>query len=147
EMSSIEQNEWAEALRGLTNPIGTDNNLAICILDTGINRLNPLLTNFVHPNSLLTCNPTWGTNDHLGHGTQMAGLALYGDLSSALLSTHRLDVPSVLESVKILPPPSLGHTEANLYGNVTEEAVSRATILEPNKERIVCMAVASKDGR
>ncbi|NJM09490.1 MAG: S8 family peptidase [Bdellovibrionaceae bacterium] len=96
-------------------------------------------------NKLLTCDPAWNTNDHHGHGTQMTGLALYGDLNAALLSTSRISVPCEIESVKILPPTGANHPD--LYGNVTEEAVNRATIADPHRDRIVCMAITSTDFR
>ena len=38
-----------------------------------------------------------------GHGTQMAGLALYGDIEEALTSIRKIHVPHHLESVRIFP--------------------------------------------
>lgn len=145
QMPNREQQQWADSLRGLTDSPDPVLSPVVCILDTGINRQHPLIDPFLHQNKLLTCDPSWNTNDHHGHGTQMAGLALYGDLNSALLSTTRISVPCEVESVKILPPTGANHPD--LYGNVTEEAVNRATIADPHRDRIVCMAITSTDFR
>jgi hypothetical protein len=144
EMPASEQREWVTALSGLTNP-PSSNCPAVCILDTGVHRHHPLIEPFLPASKTLTCNRSWGVDDHQGHGTEMAGLALYGDLENALLSTERIDVPCELESVKILPRD--GENSPELYGSLTEEAVSRATISEPERERIVCMAVTATDSR
>ena len=51
------------------------------------------------------CDPTWSTDDHDGHGTEMAGLALFGDLGDAMLGGGPVRLRHRLESVKFLPPP------------------------------------------
>ncbi|WP_298209982.1 S8 family serine peptidase, partial [Ferrimicrobium sp.] len=43
------------------------------------NRGHPLLEHSLRPQDALACDPSWGTHDHDGHGTAMAGIALYGD--------------------------------------------------------------------
>lgn len=128
-MGNSEQREWAHALSGLTNR--TKQAPIVCILDTGIQNKHPLINPFLPTSKLMTCNPDWGSNDHQGHGTAMAGLALYGDLENALLSTQNILVPCDLESVKILP--TNGENSPTLFGSITEEAVSRATIGDPNR--------------
>jgi hypothetical protein len=143
-MPNIEQAEWAQSLAGLTDRPDVHSPV-VCILDTGIQRRHPLLTPFLEEAKILTCNPTWGTHDHHGHGTAIAGMVLYGDLELALMRTNRLPVPCNLESVKILPPN--GQNAPELYGMITEEAVNRATIADPDRNRIVCMAVTATDSR
>lgn len=145
EMPNGEQNEWAQALIGMVDGPHPANSPVVCVLDTGVSVQHPLINPFLPENKLMTCQPSWGTNDHNGHGTQMSGLVLYGDLSQALVSVNRVQIPCEIESVKILPPRGVNHPD--LYGSITEEAVTRATIEEPNRERIVCMAVTSTDSR
>ena len=65
-----------------------------------------------------------GKNDHNGHGTEMAGVALYYDLKDKLSTSDTVDVYHHLESVKILPPH--GENDPDLYGAVTGQAVSLA---------------------
>lgn len=144
-MTGNEQAQWTEALTGLLNHPNGNECPVVCVLDTGVSRQHPLIEPFLPAQKLLTCDPTWNSNDHDGHGTQMSGLVLYGDLNSALLSTQRVDVHCQLESVKILPPNGANHPD--LYGDITEEAVNRATIADPDRERIVCMAVTATDDR
>lgn len=143
-MRNDEQKEWSDSFLGLIIPPKQEAPV-VCILDTGITNQHPLINQFLPDNKRYACEPNWGVDDHDGHGTGMAGLVLYTDLSTALLSTQKVQVPCEIESVKILPPNSQNH--ADLYGHITEEAVSRATIGEAGKDRIICMAVTSIDGR
>ena len=144
QMSSQEQSQWTQALLGLLNH-PSDNGTTVCILDTGVMRQHSLIEPFLPTDALHTCDPAWGANDREGHGTAMAGVVLYGDLNTALLSTSRVDVPCWLESVKVLQTG--GGNPPELYGSITEEAVSRATVSDPNKDRILCMAITSTDDR
>ncbi|WP_298627692.1 S8 family peptidase [uncultured Legionella sp.] len=144
QMACKEQKLWADSLLGLIdNPVSQ--NVIVSILDTGVTNKHPLINPFLTEDNLHTCDPGWGLDDHHGHGTGMAGLVLYKDLSETLLSTEKINVPCQIESVKILPPITQNHPD--LYGHITEEAISRVTIKEPEKNRIICMAVASTDGR
>jgi len=113
---------------------------AVCLLDTGVNQGHQLLTNGLNVSDLHTCNPAWGTNDHHSHGTQMAGLALYGDLSQLLASEGPVVLRSRLESVKILPPT--GENHPSLHGALTDEAVARAELQAPDRQRAVCLTVS-----
>ena len=117
----------------------------MCILDTGVNRGHPLLKPSLDAADCQTCDPSWGTHDHDGHGTEMAGLALYGDLTPVLADSLPLALRHRLESVKILPPN--GQNPPELYGAVTAEAASRAEIQEPTRRRCFSMAIAATDER
>lgn len=93
---------------------------------------------------MLTCDPTWGVADSKnwsGHGTEMAGIALYGDLFKALATSSKVHLSHRLESVKMLPEE--GQNDPKLYGAITKEAVSRAEISNPERQRVFCMAVTS----
>ncbi len=92
-----------------------------------------------------TCNPNWGVNDNnaCGHGTKMAGIALYSDLFEALQTLHPIQLSHRLESVKILPP--MGQNEPELYGAITEQAIALPEIQAPNRLRLFCMAVTNTD--
>ena len=83
--------------------------------------------------------------DNRGHGTEMAGLAAYGDLA-ALLSSHMpVRVRHRLESVKILPPTGVNPPE--LYGAITAQAVTRPEVKNPQRRRVFSMAVTATDER
>lgn len=144
-MDRAEQADWINDLRGRVDNLMAQGQVSICLLDTGVNRTNPLLEDLIPENHLDTVNPAWGLGDshHSGHGTPMAGLALYGDLSDALASADRIQIYHHLESIKLVHPAQPHDPE--LYGAVTLEGISRAEIINPNHKRIVCMAVTSAE--
>ncbi len=143
-MDCMEQFEWIHAaLEQITPP--DRNSPAVCILDTGITHTHPLLRPVLHEDDLDTCNPGWGTADHHGHGTEMAGLATYGDLTDLLACNGPVHLSHLLESVKILPPH--GANDPHLYGDITIEAVARAEVNAPERKRNFCMAVTTTDFR
>jgi Subtilase family len=81
----------------------------------------------------------------MGHGTEMAGLALYGDLALILRSAAPLQLTHRLESVKILPPT--GANDPQLYGAITAEATSRIETQAPQRRRAFSLAVTAPDQR
>ena len=143
-LEPFEQQEWAEDLLSRLS-VNEDSQVTICLLDTGVNNGHPLINPVLDNNDLLSVNPTWGTNDHHGHGTLMAGLAAYGNLQEKLSTTENITLYHTLESVKILPPR--GRNEPELWGDITSQAVSIAEINSPDKKRIVCSAVTASDTR
>lgn len=116
--------------------------VAIAVLDTGVARTHPLLGPALDEGDLHTVDPNWGTHDHHGHGTQMAGMALYGDLRTWAQSAAPVTLSHRLESVKILPPQGPG-TAPELFGSVTEDAVALCEIEHPERKRIFCKPVSS----
>jgi hypothetical protein len=56
-----------------------------------------------------------------GHGTMMAGVALYCDLEAALATGDVIELTHRLETVKVLPPHAQNDRE--LYGVVTEVGI------------------------
>lgn len=119
---------------------------AVCVLDTGINAGHPMLAPALSPADVLSCDAAWGTGDDTGHGTAMAGIALYGDLTPVLASTAPIRLEHRLESVKLLPPPHFQAHAPSLYGQKTREAIDRAEIGSPRRPRVICLAVSSPPG-
>ncbi len=134
-----EQNEWINNLNGRIDQ--HTSTVSVCLLDTGVNRNNPLLENLIPPRHLDSVRPDWTTADThpQGHGTPMAGLILYGDLTEALASTARIQLYHQLESIKLLHYAA--PHDPMLYGAVTQEAVARGEIINPHHKRIICMAI------
>jgi hypothetical protein len=112
---------------------------AVCLLDTGVTQGHPLITQMLEQADMHACHPAWGSHDDHGHGTEMAGVALYGDLLAAASSTGPVAMKHRLESVKILPPD--GANDPKLYGALTIEAVARAEVAAPDRDRASCLAV------
>lgn len=118
----------------------------LCLYDTGVNAGHLLLSPGLRLTDCHAVDPGWHLDDHDGHGTGMAGLALYGDLAEALAGRGDVALPARLESVKILPPPP--HTnDPQLYGSITQQAVYRVEVEEPSASRTHLMAVTAIDGR
>ena len=123
-------------------------NVSVCILDSGVNRNHPLLSRAFREDSLQTVNEEWGTGDvgqFRGHGTEMAGIALYGNLMKCLESSGKIEIHHELESVKILPPA--GENDRRLYGEITKQAVADIEIARPEQHRVNCMAVTAEAGK
>jgi hypothetical protein len=143
-LSPAEQADWIDDLVKRTEP-APDDAPASCILDTGVNRGHPLLEHSLSDTDLHTCDPAWGAADHDGHGTEMAGVTLYGDLREALDGSHRVRLRHRLEPVKIRPPAN--NTDRELYGAVTAEGVARTEVQAPNRRRAFSMAVTATPDR
>ena len=141
ELENAEQAEWVDDL--LSRVKVTDNNVSICLLDTGVNSGHRLLMPVISQSDCQAYDPAWGTHDDREHGTGMAGLAVYGDLSPLLQGQGFVEIGHKIESVKILPPGS--QNDQKLYGYITKQAVSLAEIEAPWRKRIFCMAVTTKD--
>jgi hypothetical protein len=138
-----DQVAWVEQLAARTQSASEDAQ-AVCILDTGVHREHPLLTESLAMTDQHSCDPTWGTDDHDGHGTEMAGLALYGDLGVSITGAGPVVLRYRLESVKVLPPPP-HHNAPELYGAVTATAASLAEIARPDRSRAFSMAITAAD--
>jgi Subtilase family len=145
--------EWAELVDELKQRVTPAPNdaPAVCILDTGVTRAHPLLEDHIAPADAMAVDPAWGGHDdgggaaNMGHGTEMAGLAAYGDLAPHLASRTPVQMRHRLESVKILPPA--GANAPELYGSITAQAVTRPEINAPQRARIFSMAVTATDER
>ncbi|MCI5165668.1 MAG: peptidase S8 [Candidatus Electrothrix sp. GM3_4] len=139
-----EQAEWIETILERLE-VDQDSNVAVCILDTGVNNGHPLIAPCLRSEDCQSVDPEWGTHDHNKHGTLMAGVAAFGNLQEILIHDELIGLKHCLESVKILP--LTGVTEPELWGDVTAQAIYKADIQAPDKQRIVCMAVTSDDTR
>ena len=146
-LDNADANDWVQDLRNRTINRTNDDSVIICILDTGVNRGHPLLEGFLPERNMDSVNPEWGNadTDRHGHGTPMAGISLYGDLTDILQDASNIEIFHRLESIKLIHPNNPHQPE--LYGAVTEEAIARATILNPANKRILTMAVTATDGR
>ena len=140
-----EQRDVCEELSERTEWPGMDVP-AVCLLDTGVNRAHILIEPTLAEADMSAVKAEWGVADSPhGHGTGMAGLALFGDLAPHL---EGVDVPSLshrLESVKILPPDGFDPTEERLYGAYTKQAVALPETERPDRRRVFCLAVTNED--
>jgi hypothetical protein len=141
-----EQPAWLDNLLARVHFAGADAPY-VCVLDTGVNRGHPMLASALDAADLHTVEPAWGTNDDDGHGTNMAGLALIGNLTAALASQNPVEIPHRLESVKLLPHDGYNGGDAKHHGYLTTEAVARPEVTAPQRRRVFEMAVTARDNR
>jgi len=139
-MPAAEQAEWAA---DLAERLEAADSAAprVCILDTGVQEGHPLLSDSLSSNDVHVADPTWNKTPVDGHGTEMAGLALYGDVQAALLSSGAVRLRHRLESVKILP--DAGENDSDLYGAITARSVDRPEIESVSTPRVFMMAITA----
>ena len=143
-MKPTAQIEWVDdVVQRLNSP--PDNAPAVCILDSGATRNHPLIEPALAVVDHQAWTAGWTPDDggqwH-GHGTQMSGLSLYGDLTPVLVGNGPIAPVNRLESVKILPDRS--QNDPDLYGHILAAAVSLSEIREPERNRVFCMAVTAE---
>src|SRR5581483_4950481 len=112
----------------------------VSVLDTGINRAHTLLDFLIPASDNWTIDAAWSAADDDAHGTLMAGLSLYGNLTPALASRELVQIPVNLEGVKILPPPSLRATDEKLAGAYTGQGIAIAELQAAHRRRVWCVA-------
>ncbi|MEW6280005.1 MAG: S8 family peptidase [Candidatus Eremiobacterota bacterium] len=146
--SPSDQGDWVEDLTSRMVAPQPDCP-SVCHLDTGLDHGHRLLAPACTAADCLVYNQAWDARDRRGHGTEVAGLSLFGEVLEAHLEgSEPFQVPCVLESVKILPDH--GYNTRALYGAVTQGAVALVEIEQPQRSRVISMAVTaegSTDGR
>lgn len=147
-LSPDEQPQWVDELKGrLALPQEEANVPYVCLFDTGVNNGHPLLKDSISEIDKHSVDPTWGVDDFVGHGTEMAGLALFGNLTDLLASNTPVEVPHRLESVKLIPENGANCGGPQLHGYLTSEAVDRTTITSFYRKRVYSMAITARDNR
>ncbi len=121
---------------------------AVCLLDYGVHTDHPLLRPLITDDDAQVYDPEWTRVDHTeSHGTEMAGLAIFGDKLPELLSgNQRVRLTHRLESVRMLH--SNQHHSEDTWGYVTQECLAKAETQVAQRRRVACLPVtASDDGR
>jgi hypothetical protein len=150
-MQPKDQSEWVKNLLSrITQPPQTAP--AVCLLDSGV-MANPLIQPALDPADCHRFDPNWPLVDDPNHprasthGTEMAGVALYGSrLADLLTGKDNIALAHRIESVRILPPAPLKN-EPRLYGAITSQAISRVEIAKPDRNRSFCMAITVPDAK
>lgn len=132
------QYDWVDDIKNRLQP--EDSNARICLLDTGVSSAHPLLEPFIHEQDIHTVFDDGDVSDSDGHGTGMAGVALYHDLNQSLLSHDTISIPYRIESSKILRNQK---NDPELYGAITAQGILFNEIENPDKDRSICMAVTT----
>lgn len=141
ELPAIEQAQWVDELRQRLGAPG-DDAPAVCILDTGVQDSHPLLSDSLAESDVHAAEASWLKPPVSPHGTEMAGLALYGDLRAAVTQSTPIQLQHRLESVKFLPDS--GQNDLELYGAITARSVDRPEIEAAERQRVFLLAVTAR---
>lgn len=113
----------------------------VCHLDSGVRRSHVLLSEALDPTDLHSVVGDSGA-DQRGHGTLMAGLALFGPLDDLLTGSGSVSIAHRLESVKLLPDqPNANDPLA--YGLITAQAAAATEASSPGRARVFCMPITA----
>lgn len=117
----------------------------VCILDSGVNNAHPLLAPAAA--TPLTYLSSWGTHDGVvhGHGTQMAGLALFGDLTPTLTSNDPIVVTHRFESVKILPDDDIDQPDIEFFAQVFRDSIRIVESTTAHRQRVFVSAITDEN--
>ncbi len=137
-----EQNEWVDDLLQRTEYQTADDGTAsyVTILDTGVSLAHKLIKPVLDEQDRHVAISGWELGDRHGHGTQMAGLALFGDLRSILHSTSAITVTHRIESSKIIPDGTKNPNPHHLLGVITQKAIDA---VEVGSDRVRTFALAT----
>jgi hypothetical protein len=139
-----EQAQWSQDLLQRLSLSNNGNEPYVCILDTGVNVDHPLLSPFAGLSDQLTVTDDGIPVDNNGHGSGMAGLAMWGDLTDILDSRKIVVINHKLESVKVLELS--GDNRDKPLGKITSDAVAEAEIANQARKRTYSMSLSSKTG-
>jgi hypothetical protein len=140
-----DHDEYVTDLAGRLIP-AADHAPAVCHLDTGVFRPHVLLAGSLAAIDQHTVVGESGNDNH-GHGTSMAGLALFGgDLDQHLASSEPMTLEHRLESVKMLPDADEPQHDPRDYGSATIEAVAMPEIIH-GRQRVFCLPISTEPDR
>ncbi len=136
-----EQREYVRDLEDRVVAAGRDAPV-VCLLDTGVRRSHVLIKGSLAGADVhsVVGEPS---GDLDGHGTRMAGLALFGPLDEMLLATEPVVLRHRLESVKLVPDASSPPHDPSVYGLVTAQAVAEPEVVAPRRRRAYCLTVSA----
>ncbi|RFC61894.1 hypothetical protein DYI37_18900 [Fulvimarina endophytica] len=138
-----EQAQWVDELAGRTTYTDNPDPGYVTLLDTGVSRAHPLIQPALSMDDRHAANPAWGLEDVKGHGTEMGGLALFGDLTPKLHQANPVSVVNRLESVKLLP--DAGVNPHHLLGAVTRQAINAVELVGPRRRTFTMTTTTGED--
>lgn len=143
DLSAPEQGEYVLELAERVTA-ADDDAPAVCHLDTGVFRRHVLLSPSLDEADLHTVIGTSGTDvNPYGHGTSMAGIALFGDLDDALQNGDPIRLRHRLESVRMEPGPDEAALDPIDYGSATVQAVALPEIAA-NRPRVFALTLSTE---
>lgn len=144
------QNEQVDNLVSRIVPARPDA-AAVCVLDTGLMRAHPLLRASVdYSRCAISRDSSDDIPDRAGHGTEMAGLALFGDLDRQINGNDAVSLRHRIESVRVIPSNHDTTTDPEMYPTIVATATAR--VEDQSRRRAFSMAITvdepvGSDGR
>ena len=141
-----DRKEWLDNLLSRVDNRYSEDGIIVCVLDSGVNNMHPLIEPLLPDSRMYAYKEDWGTFDSWhsgGHGTGVACLSIYGDLTDALANSDAIRIYHGLESFKILHTNDPNNPE--LYGAITEYSASTPIVDRPNNLRVYCLTVTDKN--
>ncbi|WP_339880608.1 S8 family peptidase [uncultured Algoriphagus sp.] len=155
DISYEDEQNWLQDLISRTEIIKSNEareNVFVCLFDSGLNHRHPLLEPIIDETNLHSWNSDWGIDDSGndgGHGTGMAAMVLFGDLTDALASPAPIRILHGIESFKIVQPSVA--TDKELHGVIYLDGVATVSISNGGVKRVFCLSVTNdgviKSGR
>lgn len=154
DISHEDEQTWLQDLISRTEviPDAGDRKVFVCLFDSGLTHRHPLIERLVDESNLHSWNPAWGVEDtgaDGGHGTGMAALVLFGDLTEALASPAPIRILHGIESFKVFQSGTT--TDKELHGVIYLDGVSTVSISNADVKRVYCISVTNdgviKSGR
>lgn len=143
DLPAEEQNEYVQDLADRIAPT-SDLAPAVCLLDTGVFRAHRLLKDSLAEADHHTILGASGNDVHPhGHGTSMAGIALYGNLDPHLMGRDTVQLQHRLESVRMTPGRGEAHIDPLDFGTATVQAVSIPEVANPRR-RVFCLTLSAR---
>lgn len=137
-----DQRDWTQLIKEYVSVNLGENPVIVGLLDKGVNNGHELLKPVLPDNKRASVVDGVGVGHEGFHGTGMAGLIEYGDLSNYQACTAPLEINHCLASVKLLS--NARENDPVLYGMQTKRAIE---ISENLGAQIICMAVTEDEER
>lgn len=134
-----QEKEWGDLILNEFEKVNRP--VRIGILDSGVNNHHPLLKSFLPDKRCHNATSTVSIRDMAQHGSLMAGLTLFGDLTETIYQPGNVLVYSDLSSVKIMPGKEEIPNIPELYGVIAEDAIQ--TNLK-DESKIQCTAITAE---
>ena len=137
-----DQRDWSQLISDYVSVNLGENPVIVGLLDKGVNNGHSLLRPFLPDERRCSVVDGVGVGHEGHHGTGMAGLIEYGDLSNYQTGTAPYEINHALASIKILSDVHANNPA--LYGLLTQNAINAS---ESFGAKILCMAVTEEEER
>lgn len=137
-----DQRDWSQLISEYVHINLGENPTIVGLLDKGVNNEHELLRPFLPDERRGSVVNGVGVGHEGFHGTGMAGLIEYGDLSNYQIGNAPSEINHALASIKLLS--DVQPNDPALYGLLTQQAID---ISDSFGGKIICMAITEDEER